>query len=173
MQREPEQREADEGSDGSRNLHHLTFHKPSTGIRQVHVAARNKSGVQRRVVLITHTGYLTIADGEHSGLAVAINLTATDTLHDFLGTGEVSLFRLPVVHTMTCHLMAFVHDTLHHLGGVLGKISCAEERRLDVILLQHIKDAVRSDLRDGHPLLQREVHPMFTGHIELLCVKTQ
>ena len=73
---------------------------------------------------------------------------------------------------MTGHLMPLVHNALHHLWGVLGKITRAEERGMHAVLLQHIKDAAGADLRDRHSLLQRKVNTMLARHVELFGIKT-
>ena len=46
---QPEQREPDEGRDGGRDLHHTIFHEPRAGLGEVHIAARDEGGIERRV----------------------------------------------------------------------------------------------------------------------------
>jgi len=69
--------------------------------------------------------------------------------------------------------MALVHDALHHLGGMLGKVSRAEEGGFDVVLLQHVEYSVSAFYGHLHAILEREVHPVFAGHVKLLRVKAQ
>ena len=172
VERQPKQREADEGRDGGRDLHHPILHEPCAGFGEVHIAARDEGGVERRVVTIAHALDLRLDDGEHTGLTIAIDGAARDPLDNLLRTGEVGLLWLPVIHPVTGHLMSLRDDALHDLRGVLGKVARAEERGPHAILLQHIEDATGADLRDGHALLQREVNTMLARHVELFCIKT-
>ena len=173
VERQPKQREADKGRDGSRDLHDAILHEPRARLGEVHIAPGDKGGVERRVVEIAHAFNLRLDDREHTGLTVAIDRKPGDALDNLLRTGEVGLLWLPVIHPVTGHLMTLGDDALHDLRGVLGKVARAEERGAHTVLLQDIEDATGADLRDSHALLQREVNAMLARHVELFCIKTQ
>ena len=173
VERQPKQREADEGRDGGWDLHDTILHKPRAGLGEVHIAARDEGGVKRRVVEIAHAFNLRLDDREHTGLTVAIDRKPGDALDNLLRTGEVGLLRLPVIDPMTGHLMALGDDALHDLWGMLSKVARTEERGAHTVLLQDIEDTTGADLRDSHTLLQREVNAMLARHVELFCIKTQ
>ena len=78
-----------------------------------------------------------------------------------------------MVNTVARHLVAFVHDALHHLRGMFREIAGTEEGGPDAVLLQHVQDAVGTFYRHLHAFFQREVHTVFTGYVKLLGVKTQ
>ena len=103
---------------------------------------------------------------------ITIDRKTCDTLYNLLGAREVGLLRLPVIDTMTGHLMTFVDDTPHHLWSMLGKVTRTEECGTHAVLLQHIEDAAGANLRNGHTLFQGEVNTMFARYIELFCIKT-
>ena len=172
VERQPEQWEADEGCDGSRNLHDTILHEPRAGLREVHIATWDKGRIERRIIKITHALDLRLDDREHTGLTIAIDLKTRDTLDNLLRTGEVSLLRLRVIDTVTGHLVPLGDDALHDFRGILSKVARAEERGAHAILLQDVEDATGADLRDGHTLLQRKVNAMLARHIELFCIKT-
>ena len=84
MERQPEQREADEGCDGGRNLHDAILHKPRARLREVHIATWDKGGVERRIVTIAHALDLRLDDREHTGLTIAIDRATRDALDNLL-----------------------------------------------------------------------------------------
>ena len=173
VERQPKQREADEGRDGGRDLHDTILHEPRARLGEVHVAPGDEGGVERRVVEIAHAFNLRLDDREHTGLTVAIDRKPGDALDNLLRTGEVGLLRLPVINPMTSHFVTLGDDALHDLWGMLGEVTRTEERGAHTVLLQDIEDTTGADLRDGHPLLQREVNAMLARHVELFCIKTQ
>ena len=173
VERQPKQREADEGRDGGWDLHDTILHEPCAGFGEVHITTWDEGGVERRVVTIAHALDLRLDDGEHTGLTIAIDRKSRDALDDLFRTGEVGLLWLPVIHPVTGHLMTLGDDALHDLRGVLGKVARAEERGAHTVLLQDIEDTTGADLRDSHALLQREVNAMLARHVELFCIKTQ
>lgn len=173
VERQPEQREADEGRDGGWDLHDTILHEPCAGFGEVHITTWDEGGVERRVVTITHALDLRLDDGEHTGLTIAIDRKSGDALDNLLRTGEVGLLRLPVINPMTSHFVTLGDDALHDLWGMLSEVTRTEERGAHTVLLQDIEDTTGADLRDGHPLLQREVNAMLARHVELFCIKTQ
>ena len=78
-----------------------------------------------------------------------------------------------MVHTMTGHLVAFLHDAQHHLLGVFGKVSCTEEGCFDTVFLQHVENAMSSLYTDLHTFFHRNVYVLLARYVELLRVKTQ
>ena len=173
VERQPKQREADEGRDGGWDLHDTILHEPRAGLGEVHVAPGDKGGVKRRVVTIAHAFNLRLDDREHAGLTIAIDRKTRDALDDLLRTGEVGLLRLPMIDPMTGHFVTLGDDALHDLWGMLGEVTRTEERGAHTVLLQDIEDTTGADLRDSHALLQREVNAMLARHVELFCIKTQ
>ena len=154
MERQPKQGETDEWCDGGGNLQHAVFHEGCARVGQMHVSTGNEGGVQRRVIQIARPFYLRFDDWKHTRLPVAVDRTSCTPLYNLLRTGEVGFLWLPVVYTMTGHLMALVHDTLHHLWGILREVARAEEGRPHMVVLQNVEDAVGANLRDSHPLFQ-------------------
>ena len=120
----------------------------------MHIAPGDEGGIERRVVGVAHPRYLAVADGKHTGLAIAIDLAPRHSLNDLLRTCKVGLLRLPVVHTVTRHFVTFVHDALHHLGSVLSKIAGAEEGGFHAVGLQYVQDAVGALARHLHAFFQ-------------------
>ena len=153
VQREPEQREAQPGRHRGGNLPHPVLQERRSRTGKMHVAARDEGRIERRVVAVARLADGLVADGEHAGLAIACHLTAADALNDALRLGKVGGLGLPVVNAVTGHLVPLVHDALHHVGSLFGKVSRAEERGPHTVLPEYVEDAARAFARHAHPLL--------------------
>ena len=78
-----------------------------------------------------------------------------------------------MVNAVTGHLMSFIHDALHHLWCMFGKVSRAEKGGTDTVPLQYVENAICAYNRHFHALLQRIVYAVLTWHVKLFGVKTE
>lgn len=135
VQRQPEQRKPKQRSNRSRNLHHTVFHKPSPRSLEIHVPTGNEGGIQRRVIPISHTFDFRFNDRKHPGLAISCNLNSTDLFNDSFGNLKICLFRLKVINTVACYLMAFIKNAEHNLRSVRSKVCSAKKCCSNIICI--------------------------------------
>lgn len=78
-----------------------------------------------------------------------------------------------MIEAMRSQFMPLLDKSLDDLGSTLSKVRCREEGRTYPMILEYIKDRMRTLYRDAYLLLHGKVYPMLTGYIELLDVEAQ
>ena len=172
VQRQPKQRKAQKGRNRSGDLHHLTLHKPTAGCGEVHITPWNESWIERRVIQIASLGQCIVAHGEHTGLPITMHRHARHTFKYIFRPPYVFGNRLPMVHSMTSHLVSLVHDAANKAWSLLGKVARAEESGANAIRFQTIENARSTFYRHTHALFQADVYAMLARNIKLFGVET-
>ena len=134
--------------------------------------AGDKAWIKRRIIYISGLADVLFADGEHTWLTIAVNLSACNFLKPFFRAENVRWFGIPVVAPVGGNFVPLIKDTAHQLGSVVGKGRCAKEGRLYVVGFQNIENAGCTVARHFHRFFQRVVDTRFTGYIEFFCIKT-
>ena len=169
----PEQRETQSGGHRCGNLEHSALHEACARFRQVHISAGDECWVERRIVSVAAAFDIFVRYREHAGLPVAFHRHTGHPLQALLRVFHIRSLRLPVVATMSRHLMPLVDYAVHDFRCIRCKCGGAEECGPDLVLFQDIQDARCAVFGNGHGILKRYVHTAFAWHIELFGIETQ
>ena len=170
---EPEHGDAKPGRHRSGNLQQTLFHETGAWGGEVHIASWDEGGIERGVIDVALLLQHLQIDGEHTGLAIALDLDAEVGFEflfrkdDMLGPG------LEMIAAMRGHLVTFVDDASDDVGCIGGEVGGAEESGPYAALLQAVEDACGAEARHLHRFVHCNLDTMFARYVVLLGVEAQ